>query len=52
MVVDACVLKNPASQIKADNQARGVLFRHNTFKGDPSPRYGGDGAKEAVAPGG
>ncbi len=48
VVVEDCALKNPVSAVKVDGAARGVLLRNNTFEGTPSPRYGGDGLKDAV----
>ncbi|MDB5329352.1 MAG: hypothetical protein JWP03_503 [Phycisphaerales bacterium] len=47
-IVEGCVLKNPQSVIKADPATQGVVLRNNTFEGTPSPRYTGDGIKNAV----
>jgi hypothetical protein len=46
VIVEGCVLQNPASTIKADDNAKSVLFRNNTFGGSPSPRYEGKAANE------
>ncbi|MFI5380467.1 MAG: hypothetical protein ACHRHE_14305 [Tepidisphaerales bacterium] len=51
-IVEGCVLKHPLSTAKVDKAACGVLFRNNTFEGTPSPRYAGDGIKDALAPAG
>ena len=50
-IVEGCTLKHPLSTIKVDGEARGVLFRDNTFEGTPTPRYAGEGAKAATGAG-
>jgi hypothetical protein len=49
-IVEGCTLHNAFSTIKADGAATGVTFRNNVFLSDgaPSPRYEGDGLKNAV----
>jgi hypothetical protein len=48
VIVEGCTLQNPASTIKCDDKAEGVLFRNNKFDGGPSPRYEGKAAQAAV----
>jgi hypothetical protein len=49
VIVEGCTLNHPMSAIKVDSpEARGVLLRNNHFAGEPAPRYGGDGLKNAV----
>lgn len=48
VIVEGCVLGNEASTIRADGDARGVLFRDNTFASGAAGRYEGSALKDAV----
>ncbi len=49
VIVEGCTLNHAMSTIKVDNEeARGVLLRNNHFLEGASPRYEGNGLKNAV----
>jgi hypothetical protein len=47
-IIEGCTVKHPASVIKVDGAAEGVVLRNNTFDGPDGPRYEGDGIKKAA----
>ena len=47
-IVEGCTLKHPASVVKVDGAAEGVVLRNNVFEGTDTPRYEGDGVKKAA----
>lgn len=48
VIVEDCTLKNPLSQIRIEPGIQGVLLRNNKFEAPASPRYEGDGLKDAL----
>jgi hypothetical protein len=48
VIVEGCVLRNPANVIRVDNDAQGVVLSHNHFEASPTPRYEGNRLHEAV----
>jgi hypothetical protein len=48
-IVENCTLKHPLSIIKVDKGPQGVVLRNNDFSPGTSPRYAGDGLKDALA---
>jgi len=40
-IVEGCTLNHPASEIKIDSAAQGVVVRNNHFAGTGAPRYSG-----------
>jgi hypothetical protein len=48
VIVEDCVLKNRDSNLKVDAAPTGVVLRNNSFEGGSTPRYHGDGIKNAV----
>lgn len=48
VIVEGCTLGNPLSLIRIEAEPRGVVVRNNRFVAPASPRYEGDGLKDAV----
>jgi hypothetical protein len=48
VIVEGCVLRNPANVIRVDNDAQWVVLSHNHFEASPTPRYEGNRLHEAV----
>ena len=47
-IIEGCTVKHPASVVKVDGAAEGVVLRNNTFEGTNGTRYEGDGVKKAA----
>jgi hypothetical protein len=50
VIVEGCTVGHPMGTIRVDDEAQGILFRNNTFTGEPSPRYEGKHLQAAGIP--
>ncbi len=48
VLVEGCVLHHPASTIRVDGEAKGVLLRNNRSASGSAPRYEGSGLRNAL----